>query len=443
MVRSATRLHSAAVNEASPGSIPDRCDVVIVGGGPAGTTCAHLLARAGVDVLLLERDRHPRFCIGESLLPCTVPHWRRLGVLDAFEDAGFIRKYGAYFCFEDGRRTEYFHFGSAARAKAEHAWEVPRDVFDRILWDAAIDAGARCLDRVRVLEFVADGDRVTGVRIRPEDGGDEQVVRARLTLDCSGRATLLGKQLGLREPDPVLDQVALYTHYEDVILAADEDAGTIGIIATPFGWMWFIPFAGGKASAGAVVYSDTFKAWKKEGLDRDGMWDRILGDVRAVGARVASAKRTRPVEVTANFSYRCREIAGDGWVMVGDSGAFLDPVFSSGVHLAVSGAVTVSDAAIRALRGDRLPVASDFRRYLRRTRAALVVFSKFIYAWYDEDFRRTFMHPPDRPGVQFLKRHIISLLAGDVFNRLLAMPPLYVLLFFARLDAKRRLPAPE
>jgi hypothetical protein len=164
------------------------------------------------------------------------------------------------------------------------------------------------------------------------------------------------------------------------------------------------------------------------------MWAQILDDVRAIRVRVAHGRQSRPVEVTANFSYRCRELAGDGWVLVGDAGAFLDPVFSSGVHLAMCGAERVSDLAVRALRGDRLPTKKDFRPFVRMSRAALSVFSKFIYAWYDDRFRQTFMNPPDRPGVAFLKRHIIALLAGDVFNRLLALPPLYLLLLLARLS---------
>ncbi|MCP4871951.1 MAG: NAD(P)/FAD-dependent oxidoreductase [Proteobacteria bacterium] len=411
--------------------LPEVCDVVVVGGGPAGTTCAHLLAKAGFDVVVLERSRHPRFCIGESLLPCTTRVWERLGLIPKFEEAGFIQKYGAYFCFADGDDTEYFHFGNAAFAQAQHAYEVPRDQFDKVLWDAAVEAGAACFDQTRVTRFNTDGDRITGVTVTTDDG--EHTISARLTLDCAGRATLLGKQLGLREPDPVLDQVALFAHYDDVILAADEDAGTIGIVATDWGWMWFIPFSGGRASVGAVAHSAQFKLWKKEGLDREGIWARILGEVRAVRGRVAHATQSRPVEVKANFSFRCRELAGDGWVLVGDSGAFLDPVFSSGVHLAMCGAEQVADLAVRALRGGRVPVARDFRPFERRSRAALAVFSKFIYAWYDDGFRKVFMQPPDRPGVRLLKKHIISLLAGDVFNRAFALPPLYLLLFFARL----------
>lgn len=424
--------------------LPEVCDVVVVGGGPAGTTCAHLLAKAGFDVVLIERARHPRFSIGESLLPCTTPVWERLGLIPRFEEAGFIRKYGAYFAFADGTETEYFHFGNAAFAKAQHAYEVPRDRFDQVLWDAAIEAGARCFDRTRVLRFQSAGERITGVTVAGDDG-QERTIAARLTLDCAGRATLLGKQLGLRVPDPVLDQVALYAHYDDVILAADEDAGTIGIIATEWGWMWFIPFSGGKASVGAVVRNAQFKRWKSEGLGREEIWTTILDQVRAIRGRVAHATKTRPMEVTANFSYRCSELAGDGWVLVGDAGAFLDPVFSSGVHLAMCGAEQVADLAARALRGGRIPIARDFRPFVRRSRAALAVFSKFIYAWYDDGFREVFMHPPDRPGVRLLKRHIISLLAGDVFNRAFALPPLYLLLFFAKVGPPlpRRIAAPE
>jgi flavin-dependent dehydrogenase len=160
-----------------PVDLRDEYDVVVVGGGPAGTTFAHLVRRAGFSVLLVERAHHPRFAVGESLLPATMPLWRRLGLIERFEKAGFLRKYGAYFCFADGVRPEYSHFPNASRLIAEHAYEVRRAEFDAILWDAALDAGAEGLQDTLVDEVVFAGDRATGVVLRGPDGTPRVVGR--------------------------------------------------------------------------------------------------------------------------------------------------------------------------------------------------------------------------------------------------------------------------
>jgi flavin-dependent dehydrogenase len=314
-----------------------------------------------------------------------------------------------------------------------HAYEVPRSVFDALLWDATVEAGVDCVDRTTALEVVFDGPRATGVDLRLPDGTRRRV-GARLVADCSGRSTLLAHQRSMRVPDPKLDKVALYSHYADVIRSTGEDAGTIAIVATPFGWMWLIPFAGGAASVGAVIERSWYRERKLAGADKEAIWSEVLDSVPAVSRRLVGAERVRPIEAAADFQYRARELAGDGWVVIGDAGAFVDPVFSSGVHLAMSGAQAAARVASQSLAGGRLPSRRDFARYERRSRAALRVYSKFIYAWYDPDFRAVFMRPPHgKWGIGFLKREIISVLAGFVLPTWRVLPAIGVLLAFARL----------
>src|SRR5258705_8059979 len=410
----------------------EQYDAVVIGGGPAGTTFAHLLSRAGHAVLLVERARHPRFSVGESLLPATMPLWRRLGVAERFEKAGFVRKYGAYFCFADGEQPEYSHFPNASRWIADHSYEVRRADFDQILWEAALETGVDARDQTDVEEVIFERGRATGVSLRLADGGRAQV-RARLVADCSGRATLIGAQLALRERDQNLHRVALYCHYGDAIRSTGEDAGTIAVVATEFGWMWLIPFADGGASVGAVLDRDWYGERRRAGADHDAIWSEVLSLVPAVARRLRGAPLARAVEATADFQYRLRELAGDGWVAIGDAGAFLDPVFSSGVHLAMTGAERASLAAARALAGGRLPVARDFARYARESRAQLGVYARFIYAWYDPAFREVFMRPPHgRPGVEWLRRELVSVLAGSVTPSWRVWPAIGTLLWLAR-----------
>jgi len=412
-------------------------DAIVIGGGPAGSTFARRVRSAGWRVLMVERAVHPRFAIGESLIPCTLPILERLHLVERLEAAGFLRKYAAYFCFADGRVPQAFWFGDSAHVPP-HAYGVERAKFDHVLWTAAVETGVEGIEGASVLRVCFDGGRAVGAEIQLADG-TRHVVASRLVADCSGRTTLLARQLGLRDRDPLLDNVALYRHYEGVRRSIGADEGTIAIVAVSWGWMWLIPLAGALASVGAVVRSDWYRARRRRGASRDEIWEEILADVPAVSVRLAGAVPVRPVETTADFQYRARRLAGDGWVLVGDAGAFLDPVFSSGVHLAMVGAETAAGAAVHALARQRPVRARDFVRYARSAGRSFDLFSRLVYAWYDPAFRRVFIRPPGKGlGVPWLRREVVRVLAGDLSAPWRARFAVQALLVLASLERRRR-----
>jgi len=434
-------------------TIEDQYDVVVVGGGPAGTTCGHLLAKKGHKVLIVEKEEHPRFRIGESLLPHSTKVWDELGLFDVFENGPYARKYGAWFDFADGAEPEYFYFGLDNPKRGDWAWNVERSWFDQILWNAAMDAGAQGVQNTEVTRFHVDGEgasaRISGVDLTTADG-QAKTVTARLTIDASGRLSLIGKLLGLRTPDPRLNMVAMYAHYEGSTLVTGKDAGTIGIIALADGWAWAIPFADGKISVGFVVRNTAFAA-RVKGRTPDDVFLDYVAETPAVHDRLGpDAVLSRAVETTANFSFRCSAVAGDGWVLAGDAGAFVDPVFSSGVHLAMEGSRRLARDADRALRkGSGLVPASAFGRYRRAQQRALKVFTRFIYKWYEDEYRWAFMRPPPNSApVQFIKRKILRVLAGEVFQPWKVVPFMWTLEMMAKVNAagvrrmNPQLPAP-
>lgn len=419
--------------------LKDSYDVVVVGGGPGGTTVGHLLAKRGWDVLVLEKAEHPRFMVGESLLPMSTQVWDELGVWETFDNSRYDRKYGAWFDFADGQDPEPFVFGGDAPKRGDWSWNVERAWFDEVLWNAAVAAGVDGRQNTAVTRFLTDGEgtsaTVRGVEVETPDGPKQ--VTARLTVDASGRQSLLGRQLGIRAADPKLNMTAMYAHYSGATLVPGQDAGTITILGTAWGWIWMIPFSTGDISVGIVVRSPEF-AKRVKGRKPADVYDELLAEIPSVSQRLGpEATRTRDVETTANFSFRCAAHAGPGWALVGDAAAFVDPVFSSGVHLAMEGGRRLVLDVDRALRAGKQQVgAGDLKRYTDSQKRALTVFTRFIYDWYDDTFRLAFMRPPpSNPIVQFVKRRILRALAGDVYNPWKVIPYLWMLEKMSALNA--------
>lgn len=408
------------------------CDAVVIGGGPGGSTVATLLARAGCRVVLLERERFPRFKIGESMLPMVREIYARLGV-EAEIERTFIRKYGAHFVKADGSREYTYEFRNAMDCPFEYAYHVKRDEHDRILLENARRAGAEVRERWHVEDVLfEDGERAVGVRARPLDdpGGEAAEIRAPFVVDASGRASLIAKKLRLRKPDPLLRKAAAFSHYRGVRRLPGKHEGTITIATFPGGWIWVIPFRGDVTSVGAVMHREFWRAHLGETAPAAGpggaavesaaaaaALEAAIAACPAVAARLSGAERVMPVLAEGAFSYRSERFAGPGWVLCGDAAAFLDPIFSSGVLLSMRCGEEIAAAIEGALaRGGAAARAPDvFARYERRMRAGMKVFWRFIYGFYDAAFLELFLQPTNRFR---LMSAITGVLAGNIFPSL-------------------------
>ncbi|MGQ0801509.1 MAG: NAD(P)/FAD-dependent oxidoreductase [Pseudomarimonas sp.] len=385
-------------------------DVLVIGGGPAGSTAATLLARQGWRVRLLEKARHPRFHIGESLLPMNMPILHTLGVYEQVAAVG-VKKLAADFPSDNGR-YKTFPFTRALAAKVDHAYQVRRAEFDQILFQNAAAAGVETHEECEVLALQAVAAQHHRARIRGAHGETE--VSARYVVDASGRDTVLGRQLGLKRANPRHRSAAIYGHFKGVRRRPGESAGNISIYRLPRGWVWMIPLADGAMSVGAVCDPEYLKT-------RRGELDRFLIDTVAQNAdaqrRMSGAELVSPVSATGNYSYACDRIAGPGWVLTGDAYAFVDPIFSSGVFLAMHSAELAADVVDASLRKPVREAAMQ-RAYGKRMAHGLRVFSWFIERFNTPVMRHLFQNPRNTLQVE---QAVVSMLAGDVFDNRAAL----------------------
>jgi flavin-dependent dehydrogenase len=382
--------------------------VVVIGGGPSGSTAAALLARRGHKVIALEKARHPRFHIGESLLPMNLPIFERLGVLDKVRAMG-VYKPGADFEADNERGYNTYAFARAIGKSPPHAYQVWRQDFDQMLYQHARECGADAREGHEVTAAKNLGPRESLIEVRT-DAGRCYCIQSRYLVDASGRDAFLAAKNKLRRKNAVHQSAAIFGHFRGAVRRAGDDMGNISIYSFEHGWMWMIPLPQGVMSVGAVCRPDYLK--QRRGDTREflidtlqrspGLWRR-LEQAELIG---------NEVRVTGNYSYDSKRMGGPGWVLVGDAFAFLDPVFSSGVYLAMSGAEQAVEVVDRALR-EPAREASLLRRLEKRQRAGMARFSFFIYRFNGPVMQQMFRSPRN---TWQLEQGVISMLAGDLFD---------------------------
>jgi len=385
------------------------CDVLVIGGGPGGSTVATLLAEQGYHVTVAEKSHHPRFHVGESLLPANLPLFERLGVGEAVRSIG-IEKWGAEFVspwHEKGSQT--FQFADAWNKTIPYAYQVLRSDLDTILFQNAAKKGATTLEgcRVRDITFLPEGE---GALVHAEhDDGSQEDFRTRFVVDASGRDTFLGNRFRDKTRNPRHNSSALYAHFRGAKRGEGRAEGNISIFWFDHGWFWFIPLANGLTSIGAVMWPYFLKARDKpvEAFFRD-----TLALCPALMERLKEAELVSVVEATGNFSYNCGRSSGPGYLLLGDAFAFIDPVFSSGVMLAMNGAFLAAEAIATCLSTPEKAGAA-LRHYDRKLRHGPKEFSWFIYRINHPSMRDLFMEPSN---VFRVKEALLSMLAGDIFG---------------------------
>jgi len=398
-------------------TIPNATDVLILGGGPTGSSAGMVLAREGISSLLIESDHHPRFHVGESLLPHSLPVFDRLGIHDVIRALPrTLVKPGATFCSHDGAEQSDFWFEESAEPVIPHAYNVRRDEFDAALLRTAESRGVDVREGWKAIAPEWDGERLAGVRVRAADG-EERTIRAKCVIDATGQQAFLATRMGWKTVYPDHRKLAIVGHFEGVQRPEGRGAGNIVIIVTQSGWFWLIPFADGTTSVGVVL--DTARY---EGIAGgiDAQFDAAIEATPQAARQLAGAKRTFPAAAVQNFSFKVKRSHGDGFAVVGDAAGFLDPIFSSGIMIGMNAAERVALDIAAALKGKGRVDAIDTAPAAELNRLMQKRFFTMIRAYYDPHFIAVFLLPrteTQNPGRRFgIRRAVISVLGGDVIG---------------------------
>lgn len=384
--------------------------VVVIGGGPAGTTVSTLVAQQGYRVELFEREKFPRFHIGESLIPQTYFVLERLKMLPKMQGGRFVKKYSVQFVNQRGKLSEPFYFVEHKPHESSQTWQVLRSEFDQMMLDNAREQGVTVHEGAHVTEVLFDGDRARGIRVKLEDGTIREVL-GDVVVDASGQSTMIMDRFNLRVWDPDLKKAALWTYWKGAQRDTGRDEGATIVLQTEGkqGWFWYIPLHDDIISVGVVAGFDyLFK--DRPTKDHEAIYFEEVARCPGLQPRIANAERAGPFRVLKEYSYKAKRAAGDGWVLVGDAFGFLDPLYSSGVLLALKSGQLAADAIVEALSAGDTSAArlggwqSDFVRGMDRMRRLVIAYYEgFSFGL----FVKNYPH---------LKGLLTDLLIGDLFK---------------------------
>ncbi|MBM3801235.1 MAG: NAD(P)/FAD-dependent oxidoreductase [Acidimicrobiia bacterium] len=383
-------------------------DVVVIGGGPAGSTASALIAQQSFRVQLFERERFPRFHIGESLIPETYWVLKRLGMLEKLRNSHFVKKHSVQFVSSNGRQSAPFYFWDNKPHECSQTWQVVRSEFDQMMLENARECGVEAHEGVRVREVVFENGRAVGVRTHHADDSQREI-RAQVVVDASGQSGLLMHKLGLRVWDPILNKGAVWTYWQGAYRDMGRDEGATLVLQTgnKKGWFWYIPLHDDRVSVGVVGPFDYL--FKRSG-SHEQTYHEEVANCPAVAQRVSQAKRVTGYFATKDYSYRSTQVAGDGWVLVGDAFGFLDPLYSSGVLLALKSGQLAADSIVDGLRQGNL-TGSQLGRWGPVFNNGVDRMRRLVCEYYDGfSFGQFVKKYPD------LKGTVTDLLIGDLFE---------------------------
>ncbi len=392
----------------------EQYDAVIIGAGPSGSSAAAILAEKGRRAVVLERDHFPRYHVGESMLPFTYYPLARLGLVEKMRQSAFVQKHSVQFVSQSGKVSSPFYFFQRYDQDVAQTWQVLRSEFDQVLVDDAREKGAQILEGMTVKELIQEGESVVGVRARDEHGQMHEY-RAPITLDCSGREAFSAVKQNWRKRDPGLNKVAVWTYYRGAKRDEGLDAGATTVAYIPQkGWFWYIPLHHDLVSVGVVADG---KYLARDGVKKpEQMFQREVTQNAWIEDHLACGQQIGPYYITSEYSFHSRYCGREGLLLLGDALCFIDPVFSSGLLLALKSGVAAADAVDAGLtEGDLSP--SRFASYASEMRQGIENMRKLVYAFYDPNFSFGSLTKkyPDLAG------DITDCLSGDVnkdFSRL-------------------------
>jgi flavin-dependent dehydrogenase len=385
-------------------------DVVVIGGGPAGATASTIIAQHGHQVQLFERERFPRFHIGESLIPETYWVLKRLNMLDKMKGSHFVKKFSVQFVTDKGRLSEPFYFHDNKPHECSQTWQVLRSEFDLMMLRNAEEHGVQVHEGTRVLDVLFEGTRAVGVKVEDEQGNQREV-RAKVVVDASGQSSLIIGKLGLRVWDNDLKKAAVWTYWENAYRDTGRDEGATHVMQTEGkkGWFWYIPLHNNMISIG-IVAEHSYLFQNRSSKELEDIYNEEVAKCPGLIPRLTNAKRVAPFRAAKEYTYRSTQVAGDGWALVGDAFGFLDPLYSSGVLLALRSGSVAGDAIAEGLsKGDTSAEqlgkwGPDFIQGMNRMK-------RLVCEYYDGfSFGRFVKKHPQ------LKGHLTDLLIGDLFD---------------------------